>query len=146
MLHGRLFLIAISVLPFSFRESADAAEDATAICKSAMAAYEAATATGDPAKLAATFTAHGELVTPFGISKGREAIASANAPYMKPGDKDVDTLESARMVGRAALCSGGYVFTPSGGTNSKGFWTKVVVKEGDAWKIDVLVFNETPAK
>ena len=137
----RLFLFAISIIPFSFCGSADAAEDATAVCKGLIAAFEAATAVGVPAKLAATFTANGEYVTPWGILKGRDAIAKANGD-MKPGDTDVDTLDSARMIGAAAVCSGSYVYTPTGGTASKGFWTKVGVSEGGAWKMDVLVINE----
>ena len=51
---------------------------------------------------------------------------------------------SSRMVGDVALCSGGYTFTPaSGGPVGKGFWTKVVGKVGNDWKIHVLVYNVT---
>jgi hypothetical protein len=61
---------------------------------------------------------------------------------MKPGDKDVDTLTSARMFGDMALCTGGYTFTPaSGASDSKGFWTKVVGKVGGEWKILNLTYN-----
>jgi hypothetical protein len=53
---------------------------------------------------------------------------------MKPGDKDVDTLTSSRMIGDVALCSGDYTFTPAAGqTDPKGFWTKVVGKVGNDW-------------
>ena len=68
-----------------------AADDAAAICNAAVNAYEAAVASGDLVKLAATYAPDGELVTPFGVLTGREAITEANAPSMKPGDKDLDT-------------------------------------------------------
>jgi len=60
---------------------------------------------------------------------------------MKPGDKGVDTLTSARMIGDVVLCTGGYTFTPaSGRSGEKGFWTKVAGKVGGEWKILNLTF------
>lgn len=119
-----------------------AGDDAAAVCKAAIAAYEAGTASGDPAKLAATYAPDGELVSPWGVVSGHDALVKTFASYMKPGDKDVDTLTSSRMVGGVVLCNGGYTFTPAaGGTDSKGFWTKVVGKVGNDWKIHVLSYN-----
>ena len=58
------------------------------------------------------------------------------ASFMKPGDKEVDTSTSARMIGDVALYTGGFTFTPaSGKSGSTGFWTKVVGKVGGEWKI-----------
>jgi uncharacterized LabA/DUF88 family protein len=52
--------------------------------------------------------------------------------WMKPGDKQVDTPTSARMIGDVVLCTGGYTFTPASATSGeKGFWTKVV---GKGWR------------
>ena len=63
---------------------------------------------------------------------------------MKPGDKDVDTLTSSRMIGDVALCTGGYTFTPaSAASDAKGFWTKVVGKVGGEWKILNLSYSLT---
>jgi hypothetical protein len=54
---------------------------------------------------------------------------------MKPGDKGVFTVASARMIGDVALCTGGITFKPTpGATESKGFWTRVFGKVGDDWK------------
>ena len=61
---------------------------------------------------------------------------------MKPGDKQVDTLTSARMIGDVALCSGGWTFTPaSSASGEKGFFIKVVGKVGGEWKILNLTYN-----
>jgi hypothetical protein len=120
---------------------AHAAEDAAAICKAAISAYGAGIASGDPAKLAAVYAPDGELVSPWGVVGGHDGLVKTFASYMKPGDKDVDTLTSSRMIGDLALCTGGYTFTPaSGGSGEKGFWTKVVGKVGGDWKILNLTY------
>ena len=113
------------------------AEDANAICKASMDAYGVATASGDAAKLAAVYAPDGELVGPYGIVQGRDALIKMFASYMKAGDKDEDTLTSARMIGDVALCTGGYTYTPAaaGSTDEKGFWTKVAGKVGGEWRI-----------
>ncbi len=74
----------------------------------------------------------GQLVSPRGVASGHDALVKTFASYMKPGDKDVDTLTSSRMIGDVALCSGDYTFMPaSGGRVGKGLWTKVLGKVGD---------------
>jgi hypothetical protein len=120
---------------------AHAADDATAICNAAMSAYGAAAATGDPAKMAAVYAPNGEVVSPFGFVAGRDALVKMYASFMKPGDKEVDTATSARMIGDAAPCTGGFTFTPASATSGeKGFWTKVVGKVGGEWKILNLTY------
>jgi hypothetical protein len=120
---------------------AHAADDATAICNAAITAYGAGIASGDPAKLAAVYAPDGELVSPYGAVAGHDALVKTFASYLKPGDKGVDTLTSARMIGDVALCTGGYTFRPaSGASGEKGFWTKVVGKVGSEWKILNLTY------
>ena len=121
------------------------AEDATVICKASMAAYGTATASGDAAKLAAVFAPDGELVGPYGVVQGRDALTKTFASYMKVGDKDEDTLTSARMLGDTVLCTGGYTYTraAAGSTDEKGFWTKVAGKVGGEWKILNLSYAPT---
>jgi uncharacterized protein (TIGR02246 family) len=124
-----------------------AADDAAAICNAVIGAYEAASVSGDPAKMAAVFAPDGKFVTPFGVLAGHDAVAKTYASFMKPGDKHVDTLTSTRMAGDVALCSGGRTFTPaSGGSDSKGFFVKVVGKVGGEWKILNLTYNLAPPK
>jgi hypothetical protein len=132
------FLIGAGI---SFYAPAHAAEDAMAICKAAISDYGAGLASGDPAKLAAVYAPDGELVSPWGIVSGHDALVKNFASYMKPGDKGVDTLASARMIGDLVLCTGDYTFTPaSGGSGEKGFWTKVGGKVGGEWKILNLTY------
>jgi hypothetical protein len=120
---------------------AHAADDATAVCNAAMSAYGAAAATGDPAKMAAVYAPNAEVVSPYGFVAGRDALIKMYASFMKPGDKEVDSSTSARMIGDVALCTGGYTFTPASATSGeKGSWTKVVGKVGGEWKILNLTY------
>jgi uncharacterized protein (TIGR02246 family) len=120
---------------------AHAADDAAAICNAAISDYGAAAPTGDPAKMAAAFAPDGELVSPYGFLAGHDALAKFYASFMKPGDKDVFTVASARVIGDVMLCTGGITFKPaSGATESKGFWTRVLGKVGGEWKILNLTY------
>ncbi|MGA7809231.1 YybH family protein [Bradyrhizobium sp.] len=120
---------------------AHAADDAAAICNAAISAYGAAGASGDPGKMAAVFAPDGELVSPYGFLAGHDALVKFYASFMKPGDKDVFTVASARMIGDVALCTGGITFKPaSGARESKGFWTRVLGKVDDDWKLLNLTY------
>ena len=119
-----------------------AADDTAAICNSAISAYGTAAASGDPAKMAAVYAPDGEFVSPYGVVAGHDALVKTYASFMKPGDKQVDTLTSSRMIGDVVLCTGGWTFTPaSGASDGKGFWTKIVGKVGGEWKILNLTYN-----
>jgi uncharacterized protein (TIGR02246 family) len=132
------FLIGASLILCG---QAHAAEDATAACNAAITAYGAAAATGDPAKMAAVYAPDGEVVSPYGFVAGRDALVKMYASFMKPGDQEVDTRTSARMIGDVAVCTGGYTFTRASATSGeKGFWTKVVGKVSGEWKILNLTF------
>jgi uncharacterized protein (TIGR02246 family) len=120
---------------------AHAADDATAVCNAVISAYEAAAATGDPAKMAAVYARDGEVVSPFGFVAGHDGLVKMYASFMKPGDKEIDTSTSARMIGDVALCTGGFTFTPASATSGeKGSWTKVVGNFGGEWKILNLTY------
>jgi SnoaL-like domain len=82
---------------------AHAADDATTAYNAAISAYGAAAATGDPAKMAAVYAPDGEVVSPYGFIAGHDALGKFYASFMKPGDKEVDTSTSARMIGDVAL-------------------------------------------
>ena len=121
---------------------AAAADDAASVCNAAISAYGAAATGGDAEKMAAIFAPDGEVVSPWGVSRGHDELVKTYASFMKPGDKDVDTLTSSRVIGDVALCAGGYTFTPaSGDAASNGFWTKVVGKAGGDWKILNLTYT-----
>src|ERR1700751_5321444 len=94
---------------------ARAADVAAAICKTTAAAYNAAVPTGDPAKMAAVFAPDGELVTPWGVMAGRDAVIKYYASYMKAGDKQIDAFTSSRLIGDVALCTGTFNFAPVSG-------------------------------
>jgi ketosteroid isomerase-like protein len=143
-----VFLLGLTVsASLAFSGAAHAADDAAAICNAAVKAYEAGVASGDPAKLAATYASNGELVSPFGVVAGQDALVKTFASFLKTGDKELETITSSRLVGDVALCSGEWTYTPaSGGPVGKGYWTKVVGKVGNDWKIHVLAYNVAPSK
>jgi uncharacterized protein (TIGR02246 family) len=143
-MRGRLTMIGVLALGLGAASQAAAADDATSFCKAALSAFVAAIPSGDAAKVAATFTPNGEWVSPYGVLAGRDAIIKATGAWLKQGDKDDDTLISARMIGDVALCHGSYAFTPASGPAEKGFWTKIARKDGEGWKIDALVVATTP--
>lgn len=69
------------------RASAAAADDAASICNAAISAYGAAATSGDPEKMAAVFAADGELVSPWGVSKGHDELVKTYASFMKPATR-----------------------------------------------------------
>lgn len=121
--------------------------DATAVCQATGAAYVAAVATGDPAKVAARFAADGVLTAPEGIFQGPQAVTAWNAAFVKPGVKQTDAQKSARQVGGVLLCSGDYTvtFAPGGPMREvSGHYTKVLTKSGNEWRLETLAINYTP--
>ncbi len=71
------------------------------------------------------------LSAPWGFAAGHDALIKTYASFLKPGDKEADTVTSERMIGDVALCTGGWTFTPaSGAWDAKGAWTRVVGKVG----------------
>lgn len=83
-----------------------------AACKATAGTYQAAIASGDPAKIAAQYTADGTLTTPEGTFQGRRAITAYEAAFVKPGVSNEDAFKTARRVGGNAIrYSGGYTFT-----------------------------------
>ena len=89
------------------------------------------------------------LTTPEGIVEGPQAILAFEKADLKPGSKDVDTFKTARMLGNAVVCSGGYTFTvaPGGAANeSTGTWTKVLSKSGNDWRLEALTYTYAPPK
>ena len=127
---------------------ARAQDDAMAACKATGKAYVTAIASGDPAKIAAQFTADGTLTTPEGIFQGRQAITAYEAAFVKPGVSDEDTFKTARQIGgNVIVCSGGYTFSFAPGGPMKevsGTWTKVLAKSGSEWQLEALAFTYTP--
>ena len=119
MLHRDLLLSSCvtAPVPRRFCGAARAADDATAICKATISAYEAAAASGDPAKMGAVFAPDGEVVGPWETVAGHDALVTMYASFMKPGDKHVDAPTSARMIGDVVLCTGGFTATPASGAS-----------------------------
>jgi uncharacterized protein (TIGR02246 family) len=139
-------LVAVAIVTGAAGPAA-AQNDAEAICNTAISAYVAAVASGDPANVAARFATDGTFNTPQGIFQGRSAIAQYDMGVIKPGAKDSDTLKVARYVDGAVLCSGGFTFTLAPGGPVKeigGNWTKVLTKSRNGWLMADLSINYAP--
>jgi ketosteroid isomerase-like protein len=140
LLSGACFVAAI----LARCATANAADNADAICNAVANAFDAAVVSGDPINVGATYTPDGEFVTPFGVVDGPEAIARAEASGVKPGAKAVQTVLRSRMIGDMALCIGEFTFTYATGVPGaelKGYWTRLVRKVGNDWKTEVMTYN-----
>jgi len=145
-MQNRVFLSRVCTIGafFALCATANAADDAAAICGAVVNAFEAALANGDPVSVGAAYAPSGQFVTPFGVVEGPEAIARAEASAVKPGANVIQTVLRSRMIGDAALCIGHFTFTYAPGSQVaelRGYWTRVVRKIGNDWKTEVLTYN-----
>ena len=91
--------------------------------------------------MAAVYSPNGEFVGPYGLSAGHDNLAKTYKSFVKPGDKQLDTMLSATMIGDIVVCSGGTTFSRAGEKEGeKGYWTKVLGKVGGDWKILNLTY------
>jgi ketosteroid isomerase-like protein len=118
--------------------------------------YHEAYANNDAAALAACYTLDAIIVTPQGPVYGRDAIENWYADQLErlhPKnhiDKvDPDSLRLVGAAGDAIWLNGELsetIHDPNGGPiEVKGYWSNILVREGDTWKIRLDTYNVTPA-
>ena len=109
----------------------------------------------DAPTVAALYTEDAVFVTPQGPIFGREAIEKLFAGMFQQGHYsdhlNKDDQGSPHMIGTAGdevWRTGEWSFTVQGKSGDpiklKGYWSAINVREGDAWKIQMLTFNVTP--
>jgi uncharacterized protein (TIGR02246 family) len=116
--------------------------------------YNEAINNHDAAAMGALFTEDAIFVTNTGPVYGREAIEKWYADGFKAFQPKNNTAtvdpHSVRMLGPDNLTNTGDWSETDKGKNgedvpSKGYWTTIDTRQGDAWKICVMTWNITPA-
>ena len=110
----------------------------------------------DAAAVAANFTEDGVFVTPDGSFFGREAIEKHYAEDFKQihlsnntATPDEDSPHIIGTAGNEVWMNAKYSLTVKGQNfgpvEQKGNLCSILVREGDAWKTRMLIWNVTPA-
>jgi ketosteroid isomerase-like protein len=111
---------------------------------------------GDAVALAALYTEDAVLVTDTGPIYGRKAIEKYYADLFKQvhfsndiGKRDQYSPHIIGTAGNEAWSNGEWSLTLKGQNlgpvEVKGYWTTIVVREGDTWKKRLDMYNVTPA-
>jgi ketosteroid isomerase-like protein len=110
--------------------------------------YEDAYNTKNAAALAALFTDDAVCVTPAGLVCGRQAIERESAAEFQrwPETSHVYQTDRLNAFGGEISSAGQWWRTlrgQSGLTFARGFWSALLVRESDGWKLRMLTFNES---
>jgi uncharacterized protein (TIGR02246 family) len=118
--------------------------------------YDEAFNNNDAAALGALFTEDAVLATDTGLVYGREAIEKHLADLLQKfrfsdhiGKADQYSPHTIGTTGNEMWATGEWSCTvrgESGGPiQSKGYWSAIYVREGNAWKKRMDIYNVTPA-
>jgi uncharacterized protein (TIGR02246 family) len=113
--------------------------------------YEKAFNEADAAALAALFTEDAVLVAPEGMFFGRQAIEQRyGSVFQRSHSTNFFGLRNQlNAIGNELWAVGQWwssLQTESGPVQIGGYWSEIYVRDGDAWKIRMSVFNVTPSE
>ena len=113
--------------------------------------YDEAYRKKDAAALAALFTEDASCVTPEGLFSGRQAIERvyANDFHRLPATSHIHQADQLNAIGDGAWSVGQWWRTLQGQNGpvfSRGYWSALIIREGDEWKFRMLSFNEAGPK
>ncbi len=119
-------------------------------------AYDEAVSNNDAATVAALFTEDAVFVSDRGPIHGRQSIENWYAgvfqvwhPRNHSGKPDGNTPHIIGTAGSEAWETGEWSETGEGKAGRpiqiKGYWSTIDIREGDNWKIGMLIYNLTPA-
>lgn len=111
--------------------------------------YDEAYKRSDAAALAALFTEDAVLVTPEGLFSGRQTIGKWYADDFQRWHptNNMSQIDELNAMGDAAWAVGEWWSTfqsQNGPVQARGYWSAIYLREGDAWKIRMSTFNDTP--
>jgi uncharacterized protein (TIGR02246 family) len=109
--------------------------------------FDAAVKEQDPAALAALFAEDGIWVTAQGVFAGRAAIEKSFADYFQGSPLTIQIFQTDQLhsVGDEAWSIGrwwGTIQSPGGLVFLSGYWSAIIVHEGEAWKFRMLTFTQ----
>ncbi|HEY5953582.1 MAG TPA: nuclear transport factor 2 family protein [Terrimicrobiaceae bacterium] len=102
----------------------------------------------DPSALGALFTTDAVWVTSQGVFSGRQAIEEGLASSFRrsPVTSQILQADQIHSLGKEAWSVGQWWMTiqsPDGPVSLSGYWSAIVVREGDAWKFRMLTLSES---
>jgi ketosteroid isomerase-like protein len=117
--------------------------------------YDEAFNKNDAAAVVALFTEDAVFVTPTGPVYGREAIEKWYADFFQQwhpsGSIGMLDQYSPHLIGTAGnefWSNGDFSMTLQAETGEpiplKGYFSEILVRDGDAWKVQMLAYNTTP--
>jgi uncharacterized protein (TIGR02246 family) len=124
--------------------------DALVSTGSVLNAWSTASLKKDAHSAAALFTEDAIRVTPQGIITGRAAIEKSLDAGFKVFTPDSGSADQAGILlgegimARVGTWSGTYNGA-NGPMHQKGYWSAMLVREGDTWKIRQETFNVSPS-
>jgi uncharacterized protein (TIGR02246 family) len=112
--------------------------------------YDDAYSKRDAVALAALFTEDAVCVTPNGLLSGREAIQRWYLDHFQRSDTVHHIFEANQLnaIGNQVLSLGQWWKTVRGQEGpvfTRGYWSALFVREGDAWRIRMLTYNSSPS-
>jgi ketosteroid isomerase-like protein len=110
--------------------------------------YDDAYGRKDAASVAALFTEDAVCATPEGLFSGRQTIEEAcSADFRRwPASSQLHQIDQVNAVGNGAWSVGQWWRTLEGQDGPvfvRGYWSALIVREGEAWKLRMLIVNET---
>lgn len=129
--------------------SAVAEQEARQVSDELVKKFETFYNEGNPAGIAALFTADASYATPAGVLlSGRQALESAFSNRIKTGwTKETIKIREAHAFGDTIWGLGEYTLIGSrliAGQRLTGYFAQVLVRDGDTWRIRMLIANLTP--
>jgi uncharacterized protein (TIGR02246 family) len=112
--------------------------------------YDDAYKMSDAVALAALFTEDAVLVTPEGPFSGRQAIEKWYADLFERWHptNNIGQADQLNAIDNGAWAVGKWWCTfqsQNGPVFARGYWSTIYVRDGDAWKIRMSTFNQTPS-
>ncbi|MBV8094018.1 MAG: SgcJ/EcaC family oxidoreductase [Acetobacteraceae bacterium] len=142
LVRGALFLLVGLAAPALAQQ--DAAERPHQVVDALTTKLAQAYNSHDAAGVASLYTEDGVYITPEGIVQGRDAIRKTIEDELKTGGNLTIKVSLARAYGDAIWSAGEWSEAYSG-ESDHGYWSYVVVRQGDDYKIRYDTYNIGPA-
>jgi uncharacterized protein (TIGR02246 family) len=144
-------LLASSLLILATSFPASAGDMAMKVAEDWAAKWVSAYNAGDAQSIGAMFQDDGIFLPALTVQlKGREEIENALAARMRTGwTKETASINEAHALGDIIWVTGEYMVSGSGkmsGRQFGGFFSEVLVKDGDNWRAVLLTANAPPSK
>jgi len=144
-----LVVAAVSILSIpGYAQQTVSENDAKLTLSTVGVRFDEAWRTRDEKLLGTFFTDDAIFVTPTGIEVGRDEIVKKFLSFRRGEFMHSRTIDQVRpLTANSFWAAGSWKGAEnSGGPTFKGYWSEYYVRDGDDWKMRMLMVNETPQK